>query len=135
MVTRTPLHWQLGVFFPEGFLRTCSTLPGKIRLYIAFLERLLDFEAVLINREPYLTSFLSSTRYYFQVSTGIVMPLTIPEGFLAHRDNRLVDEFERPTLNTATLDCYVNKMPTLSAGFNRIADIMQIYKLDIVEFP
>jgi hypothetical protein len=63
------------------------------------------------------------------------MPLTIPESFLAHRDNSLVDEFERPTPNTATLDCYVKKMPTLSAGLNRIADIMQIYKLDIVEFP
>lgn len=113
----------LGLFHPEGFLRTHSAFPGEIQHYMAFRESLLDFAAVLINRKPNLTSFLSSARYYFQVSTGTIIPLTRFEDFLAGRDSDLADGFKRPTLNTATLDGYVKNMPTLSASFKRIADM------------
>ena len=61
-----------GVYHPEGFNRHRGTNFTDVQRNLAFRERLIDQAMIFLFGQPHLSAFLSTSPYFWQVSTGIV---------------------------------------------------------------
>ena len=90
-----------GVYHPEGFLRNSAAVPGPLQRNLAFRKRLIDLACVFLYGEPQLPAFLSTSKYFWQMSTGIIIPVDRFEQY--NKKNDTLSEFlNRPTLNFHT---------------------------------
>jgi hypothetical protein len=99
-------------FHLEAFGRARGFNITNIQRNIGFRERLIDYALVLLYYEVRLPGFLSTGVYFFQMSTGILIPVTAFEDFQPSNDT-LSTYLSRPTLNTATMDILIKSRPSL----------------------
>lgn len=74
---------------------------------------------VLLYGEASHQTFLSTTSYYWQISTGIIIPKEMLETFDlddATKTSALAQLFRRPTLDTSPLDQFMTRNRNITKG-------------------
>jgi hypothetical protein len=104
----------LFVYHVEGFIRYRAHRPTDMQRNIAIRERLLDFASIIIHGDAPRQNFLSTCAWFFQTSTGLLMPITAFEDFTPENDT-LSPYLSRPTLNLRMMDELIAKSSVLKA--------------------
>jgi hypothetical protein len=83
--------------------------------------------------KPHLSAFLSGGDYFYQVSTGMVIPMQVFRDVKSDKNVALSAEFKRPRLNTATLDSILAKRRGKDLSAKQVKDIKAIRKSNNVK--
>ncbi|CAO2656299.1 Nn.00g051020.m01.CDS01 [Neocucurbitaria sp. VM-36] len=102
------------VYHPESFSRQRGYILTNLHRNIAFRERLFDYVSVLLYGEAHLPTFLSTGNWFYQMSTGILIPLTAFEEYNEGSNDTLSKYLSRPTLDTHAMRNFIRNSPTLS---------------------
>ncbi|KAH3941425.1 hypothetical protein HBI56_199040 [Parastagonospora nodorum] len=76
-----------------------------------------------------MPSFLSSTLYFFQLSTGTIITLQGFQDFVDDHKNNLVKQQSRPSLNTDSLDGFLKKAEPLKPHRAKINAFREKYNI------
>jgi hypothetical protein len=112
---------------------------------IAFRERILDFCLIkLFGGEPHLPTFLSSTNYFFKLSTGLVIPIKLfqevrastedeDEEDLSNEHRQLAAHFQRPKHEYAGLFTIFRQRSGINVSKNQVRTIKAIIRANEVD--
>ena len=112
-------------YHPEAFLRERGHKLSDAKRNIAFRERLIDFATVLLYGETRFQTFFSTGNWFYQMSTGIIIPLTAFLRFTEENDT-LSKYFKRPNLNSASMDQLLSTVEALKPKKKMIQNVRTI---------